>query len=449
MKFPHKSSQFLEQNISFKSWQQKVNHVKRLLQREPKVTWLLFEPDCFEFSILFFALIAAKKKIILPQNGQPDQLHQCMKMADGFIGTCDVPEIESYDWSVTIGENIDDESDELDLDLTTQLTLYTSGSSGTAKAIKKSFLQLITEVEQLESTFGQRLNKDGLNCIVMATVSHQHIYGLLFKLIWPLWTGRDIYLRSFEYPEHLVHQIKQYPDRKICLISSPAYYHRLVKDNVLVAIQSQLVQLFSSGGPLSAEAAMLLHSSLSQAPIEVLGSTETGGIAWRQRECMNDDSWQFFSGIDYAIDPNSQKLRILSPYVDPNNWILTDDRGELIGKHKFKLLGRADRIVKIEEKRCSLDEIQYRLNSHPWIAQAYVLLLTDNRTYLGAVIELSELGLTEFETTVKFKFDRKIKTYLKNFFEPLVVPRKYRYMAQLPFNSQGKLNKTQLEREFD
>ena len=49
----------------------------------------------------------------------------------------------------------------------------------------------------------------------------------------------------------------------------------------------------------------------------------------------------------------------------------------------------------------------------------------------------------------KFKFSQALKSHLKAFFEPLVIPRKFRYLSALPYNTQGKLEKMQLEKMFD
>jgi len=114
-------------------------------------------------------------------------------------------------------------------------------------------------------------------------------------------------------------------------------------------------------------------------------------------------------------------------------------------------LGRADRIVKIEEKRCSLDELGTRLTEHVWIEHAYVLVdeQVGKRRCLAAVAELSAEGKLAFAADKKFNFDRQLKTHLKQYFEAIVVPRKFRYLEQMPYNSQGKLNKKTLESLFD
>jgi len=464
MHFPKQSSTFIDQDVSYTTWQQQVNCLRDIFRQQPQQTWLLFCQDSYLFSLYFFALIAANKRIVLPPNGQPLQLQQCMEHADVFLGESaefDVskvsPTFSCFD-SSTLEELVANqvthsaEPEKLLLNPECKIIFFTSGSSGQAKAINKTFAQLVIEVEQLEKTFAQYLDtSDSSTALVMATVSHQHIYGLLFKLLWPLWAGRDLYLQSFAYPEHLVQKIKQMADRKVCLISSPAYYHRLLSDNVLTEVSEQLSVLFSSGGPLNAEAALSLQSSLDITPIEVFGSTETGGIAWRQRASIQDESWQVFSEIQCQAEAGTQRLSILSPYVDKQSWYQTDDRVELIDKQRFKLLGRADRIVKIEEKRCSLDELGSRLMEHAWIEHAYVLVdeQVGKRRCLAAVAELSSEGEMAFTQHKKFNFDRQLKAHLKQYFEAIVVPRKFRYLEQMPYNSQGKLNKKYLESLFD
>jgi len=466
MQFPEQYSNFIEQDISYLAWQQQVSYLRDIFHQQPQQTWLLFCQDSYQFSLYFFALIAANKRIVLPPNGQPLQLQQCMEHADIFLGELGesaeseeylLPTFPCFDKSVLkalLAEQATSfvSTEPLVLNPDCEIIFFTSGSSGHAKAINKTFEQLIIEVEQLEKTFAVYLdNNDGKSALVMATVSHQHIYGLLFKLLWPLWAGRDLYLQSFAYPEHLVQKIKQLANRDICLISSPAYYHRLLSDNVLTEVSEQLRVLFSSGGPLNAEAALSLQSSLNITPIEVFGSTETGGIAWRQRRSIQDEYWQVFSEIQCMAESETQCLSILSPYVDCQHWYQTDDRVELIDKQRFKLLGRADRIVKIEEKRCSLDELGSRLTEHVWIEHAYVLVYEQvgKRRCLATVAELSAEGKLAFAADKKFNFDRQLKAHLKLYFEAIVVPRKFRYLEQMPYNSQGKLDKKTLESLFD
>lgn len=444
MIFPKQTTHFIEQNITFSTWHQQVAQLTGQLLQSPQQTWLLYDNDSYQFSVSFFALIAAGKHLVLPQNGQPQQLNACMAHADIYIGSEALPNHQCF---VPQAEVLPVEG--LSLSAQTSIVFYTSGSSGQPKAINKTFGQLIIEIEQLETVFGDELA--GLS--IVSTVSHQHIYGLLFKMLWPIWAGRDVYLSPFEYPEHLSHQLALQPQRRVCLISSPAYYHRLIRDNVLSEHADNIGAMFSSGGPLDLKAALTLKIQLNQRVYEIFGSTETGGIGWRAREKETDEVWQAFGDIAIDVDSESSALSIKSPYMSESGWYQTDDRVQLVNNNQFKLLGRADRIVKIEEKRCSLDEIEGQLKQHPHIDEVRVLLVSDpqgdKRDCLGAVIVFSSLGAQAALDERKFITDRQFKHYLKAYFEPLVIPRKFRYLEQLPYNAQGKLNKQQLEQMFE
>lgn len=446
MKWPTNNSYFYGENHDFAMWQQQVIAHAEQFSAQSAQTWLLFDADSYQFSVLFFALLVADKSIVLPQNGQPEQLTQCLNHADEFTGDTRLAPAK-----VTFsGEIKSKHIADIEINEDTVIRFFTSGSSGKPKAIDKTFKQLIQEVDVLQAQFGETLK----DTVIVATVSHQHIYGLLFKLLWPLYSGRDVCLKSFEYPEHLLHFIelngKSADVQDFTLISSPAYYHRLVQDNVLIPVKEKLRSCFSSGGPLQSGAAQLLQEQLTHAPIEVLGSTETGGIAWRQQSLSS--IWQAFSPIKIKRD-DLQQLIISSPYVDGGQWYKTDDRVELLDSGHFNLLGRADRIVKIEEKRCSLDEITQRINEYQWVDECYILLLENTqqqkRSEIGAVLVLTEQGEIALAEQGKFKFSQALKNHLKAFFEPLVIPRKFRYLSVLPYNTQGKLEKTQLEKLFD
>ena len=446
MKWPINNNYFYCEQHNFTIWQKQVLAHAELFTAQPAHTWLLFDADSYQFSVLFFALLVAKKSIVLPQNGQPEQLLQCLEHADEFTGDSSLLPAK-----ISFSSNLINKSlDVLEIDECCVIRFFTSGSTGAPKAIDKTFMQLMQEVDVLQIEFGEKLK----DTIFVATVSHQHIYGLLFKLLWPLYVGLDLCLKSFEYPEHLLHFIKDSVKRgqqtDFTLISSPAYYHRLVQDNVLTPVKNKLRCCFSSGGPLQATAAQTLIEQLTKAPIEVLGSTETGGIAWRQQDYTS--TWQAFGPIKIKLD-GRQHLIISSPYVDDANWYQTDDRAQLLESGQFILLGRADRIVKIEEKRCSLDEISQRIIEHTWIDECYVLLLESEqqhkRNEIASVLVLSSGGIAAITELGKFKFSQALKSHLKTFFEPLVIPRKFRYLSALPYNSQGKLDKMQLEKLFD
>ena len=70
--------------------------------------------------------------------------------------------------------------------------LFTSGSTGAGRRVEKAVRHLEDEVAVLEQQFGAQLARDTR---FLATVAPQHLYGLLFRVLWPLAAGRP-FLRS-------------------------------------------------------------------------------------------------------------------------------------------------------------------------------------------------------------------------------------------------------------
>ncbi|KXI29328.1 AMP-binding protein [Paraglaciecola hydrolytica] len=430
---------FVDGHHSNKEW---VNlfagYRQQLLNMEQQV-WLLYEPDTFIFSALFYALLSTEKSILLPQNAQGEHLRQVKKMAHASIGCGSIePDIVStLDWPEA-------EADIIEISAKAEIIFLTSGSTGQAKMIGKYYEQLHIEVETLESTFADEIH----NSVFMSTISHQHIYGLLYKLLWPFTKNHAVVCQAFEYPEHIVAKIEQQNYIKVNLIASPAHLHRLKLDNILLAQKDAIHTIFSSGGPLDASCNIALQQQLTCQLIEVYGSTETGGIAWRKRASEQDEIWCTFVGMSVSYQPDSDLLLLQSPYVQQEEYA-ADDRIELLSTQQFRLLGRADDIVKVEEKRISLDEVRLRLKQHAFVSDAYVLIVGQQRKQLAAVIELSEEGLQRRHSLTPHQFNRQFQVYLSQWFEAVTLPKKFRYPLQLPYNAQGKINRLTMESYFD
>ncbi len=295
-----------------------------------------------------------------------------------------------------------------------ELLLFTSGSSGQPKAVRKRLQQLDAEVSVLEQTFAAHLP----HCSVIATVSHQHIYGLLFKILWPLAASRPFLSDLVEYPETLSYYTALFPN--LCLISSPAQLSRL-PDALEHERQLHTPSLiFSSGGPLSLEAAQGVKRCYGSLPIEVYGSTETGGIGYRRQQ-SSDTPWQAFAPMELSNDSDGALL-LRSPYLEDDGQYRCEDKVRLLGEGQFCLEGRLDRIVKIEEKRLSLVQMETLLNAHPWVTQSHLVLLENPRVQLGAAVELSTAGKAQLEAEGKLSINNALKAHLLSQFERVTLP---------------------------
>ena len=321
---------------------------------------------------------------------------------------------------------------QLDLDQC-QLSLCTSGSSGEPKRIDKSLRQMANEVQALEQRWGADL---GDACII-ASVAAQHIYGLLFRVLWPLCAGRSFVRKQLAFPEDMQRASREHA--AFAWIASPALLKRMA-DNLDWPALSSVRRVFSSGGALPEEAARTLFERLGQWPTEILGSSETGGIAWRQGQHL----WQPFADVQLSQSSDGA-LIIASSYLPKGHVEHTADAARIEADGRFELLGRLDRIVKLEEKRISLPMLEQALVSHDWVAEARLGVVHDKRASLGALLVLSASGLFALREQGRRALTHTLRQHLSQHCEAVALPRRWRLLRQLPLNSQGKLPQARVD----
>jgi 3-hydroxymyristoyl/3-hydroxydecanoyl-(acyl carrier protein) dehydratase len=256
-------------------------------------------------------------------------------------------------------------------------------------------------------------------------------------VLWPLCAGRPFVRRQLAFPEDLQRTSREHP--AFAWVASPALLKRM-GDNLDWPALSAVRRVFSSGGALPAEAAQRLHARLQQWPTEILGSSETGGIAWRH----GDDLWQPFADIVLSQDRDGALL-IASPYLPVDHVEHTADAVRIAADGRFELLGRLDRIVKLEEKRISLPMLEQALMAHDWVAEARLGVVQENRASLGALLVLSEQGLHALRNQGRRTLTQELRQHLSQHCETLALPRRWRLLRQLPLNAQGKLPQADVE----
>lgn len=211
-------------------------------------------------------------------------------------------------------------------------------------------------------------------------------------------------------------------------------------DNLDWPALSSVRRVFSSGGALPAEAAQSLEQRLGQWSTEIFGSSETGGIAWRQ----GGDLWQPFADVELSQDSDGALL-VASPYLPAGHVEHTADAVRIAADGRFELLGRLDRIVKLEEKRISLPMLEQALTAHEWVSEARLGVVQENRASLGALLVLSEAGLLALRNLGRRAVTQSLRQHLSGHCETLALPRRWRWLRQLPLNAQGKLPQAEVE----
>lgn len=409
--------------ITWQAFHSRTCALAAALHNREEMRWSLVCNDGFEFAIGLFALAQAGKSIVLPQNPQ-QKVDNCATLLSDTVA-----------YSPTLRTNENHPIDNIALPRNFEqatLSLYTSGSSGKQKCISKTWQQINEEIRTLEATFGQALIEAPTGTAILGTVPHYHIYGLLFRILWPLVSARPFISQPCLLADEIISIISQLPH--VALISSPAHLKRLPSVSWPDAIRKKLAIVFSSGSPLGMETANDLQHTCGQTPIEIYGSTETGGIAWRQQ--VKNDTWQALPGVSIHIE--ADKLAVRSMWTENQAWTDTGDCAQAIGKDNFLLKGRSDGVVKIEDKRLSLLALETLLLEHPFIESAKLLVLTQARQTIAAACVLNNEGKDLLQQRGKRELQGIFRDHLAQRYELITLPRRWRFVNILPTNEMGK-----------
>ena len=307
--------------------------------------------------------------------------------------------------------------------------LYTSGSTDSPKAVLKTVGEMEAEAQVLAQLLGTEL----AGTTLLTTVFPYHMYGLTFSVFLPWSTGTVLYLPQIHYTEELA----ALPAGRYVLISSPAFLKRL--DFKLKA--PALSAIVSAGGPLAAEIRLQLKTWSGVSATEIYGSTEAGVMAHRQ-DVSDEAPFTLFSDVTCEVSPERTILH--SGHVATR--LTLDDRIELVGLRHIKLLGRSDRIVKIEEKRVSLNAIETALQQLPGISGAAACVVKrDGRDLIGAALVADQVTAPE---PISGKEYLALRRQLTTLLEPHALPRILVKVPALPENAMGKRDSRALSELF-
>jgi 3-hydroxymyristoyl/3-hydroxydecanoyl-(acyl carrier protein) dehydratase len=404
-------------------FQSAIAYLTRHFKQQPFHRYALFTVEAYPFAVHLLALLQASKEVWIPGNNLPGtaemlQQSDCLLAGDWAAHK---PFADYQDTKKAITDAL------LPLDTTaSRLVMFTSGSTGEPKPVVKCLEQFEKEIAVLEGLWGQQLGA----AEILATVSHQHIYGLLFRILWPLAAGRCFHSESCLNPELLAESAK---NRAACWIASPAHLKRLDHESPWLELAG-LSAIFSSGGALPEAARQQISQHSGQQVVEIYGSTETGGIAWKTQ----GESWSLFPGL--ALLPEGKRWRLSSPYLVDNGNILLEDEISFPDDGRFQLHGRTDRIVKIEEKRLALTELERRLSDSPWIEEAYGVKISQVRDTVCVALALTEQGWQALSDLGRSCFIGQVKKSLEPWFETVFLPRKWLFVNSLPLTPQGKID---------
>ena len=312
-----------------------------------------------------------------------------------------------------------------------RLRLKTSGSSGEAKVIEKTFAQMQAEAAALS----RRLPAAWRGLTAHGSVSPQHLYGLSFRVFAALSCGWVLGRRQCVYPEDLIAA-----SRAPCIwIASPALLNRLGEARDWPRLRQNLRGIVSAGGMLPESTAEMLHGKLDFFPHDVYGSTETGAVALRE----GGGAWTLLPAVSADISGGGT-LALEAPWTAGRQQ--TADAAELSGS-SLKLLGRQDRIIKFEDKRVSLNQIEHDLLEHPWTDDAHCGRHPQHGR-IAAWVALNAEGIAAWREQGRPAVIDALRRHLAQTQDTAALPRYWRFAAALPRNPQAKIGEQDFQAAF-
>ncbi|QWD23770.1 AMP-binding protein [Polynucleobacter paneuropaeus] len=419
-----------DDGITFFDLKNDVSRARVAIRAVSSKELALFHSDAYIFLVWLLAAWQEKRKVLVPVD---KSITLSPKFSTWFkIGEFDFPDLTG--WAAN-GQLINEVFSEVDSNFVA-LGVFTSGSTGEPVRIDKTIRQLENEVEAIESTFGENIAKA---VVFYRSVSHQHFFGMPFGVYWAVSRGSllsRLVIKGGHEWDALKPQV---------LITSPSFLKSIAETasqhkNIGPGIQS----IFSAGGILDDSIFSTIKEIAKTRVIDIYGSSETGHIAWRSSPNM---SWQAQAGVEFK-KPIGDVLEIKSKFCPSDAWFTTSDLARQNGD-SFEILGRADRIIKIESTRVSLSQLMASINESAFVDDCLITDLDNGRrSQLGAVLKLSPLGLDALEKGGRLRLVNGIKESLRSRVNSIAIPRRWRFVAEFPRNNLDKVTKADLDSLF-
>ena len=432
---------------AYKTWKDFLTDTAKMrafFQSHDTHDYILHCEDYWYFLCTFVALLQCRKAVYITQTISENFMAEVKKPGVSFITDQKVP---LDDTSFFIPDLIEKAAEpaqeeirttpEIDAE-NTELYLYTSGSTGKPKTVRHTMKEIETDNSVVISIWGEEYFKRKQ----ITTVSQHHVYGFYWCICLPFTMGLPFRRKRIEFPS----EFEKLTDTSYVLVSTPAFLKRSVE--VIDKLDMKDIFISVSGGAVSEELAVQTEKLFGFCPMEGYGSTETSGIAYRQQS-RDGLVWTPYDCVKLWVGEDGC-LNVKSPFIKDPAGVATADLVELYDDGRFLLKGRADSIVKIEEKRISMTEVENRLLESGLVKEVKVVAMSnDVRQYLAAAMVLNDKGKEKFAGSEKFEINRFFHDFLMKYFENVVIPKKWRFVEKLPSDVQGKIHKLEVMALFE
>lgn len=301
-----------------------------------------------------------------------------------------------------------------------RMTFRTSGSSGQPKPCTHTLADLQQETRFLASLFTGD-HHEPLHRVLAAVPAH-HIYGFLFTVLLPAELG---HLPVQDVRRVTVNNLPRRLAAGDLLVSHPLHWALLARH--ASALPAGVVGTTSTA-PCPDETAQALASRGLQRLVQVYGSSETAGIAWRDSPAAPYALMAHWMRPDGSAD----ELVRQSDHTPPRTFALQDAL-KWHSPRQFIVTGRLDQAVQVGGINVFPSRVREVLLQHPDIAEAAVRpMVVNDSTRLKAYVVPKPNADTSDLT-------QRLDSWLATRLSAVERPRAFALGTELPRNAQGKL----------
>lgn len=287
-----------------------------------------------------------------------------------------------------------------------RLTFRTSGSTGAPKEVTHSAADLRAEVEALGALLGRTQR-------VLALAPPHHIYGFLFTVALPGLYGLPVLDLRLGSPS----RARALAEAGDLVVATPFLWEQMLR---LGGPPRGEVTGASASAPMPAELWRRLEAGGLARLVEVYGSTETGGVGWRDGP---DQFFQLLPGWSLDVDG---VLRRGEARFEPPDFLEPGEVG------RFRPAGRRDAAVQVGGVNVFPERVRAVLLEQPGVADCAVRL-----DGAGASARLKALVVLSPGQAEQGAVER-LEGFARERLSPPERPARYRLASALPRSEIGK-----------
>ena len=400
-----------------------LSDVARLAESLPdRPTVLNLATSRYEFLVGFAAAILRRQLTLLPQSRAPQVLRRIAGDYPDSYGLTDrndtIEGIESVSIQPRGGQaSWPGEIPPVPLNQVVAIA-FTSGSTGQPTPNKKTWGALTA----VAYATGARLGiKGGKRAAVVATVPHQHMFGLEASVMLPVMHGLVMHAGRPLFPADIRNALADVTGQRI-LVTTPLHLRVCVTEGVRLP---PVALILSATAPLYRHLAQEAEDYFQTEVHEIFGFAEAGSVA--ERRTIDGDCWRPLEGL--RLVQNQTSWMVHADYLPAP--VRVPDRITVDAQGMFVVHGRDTDQVNVAGHRVSLSHLNQKLLEIDGV-QDGIFFMPEERSD-DPVTRLMAFVVAPGKTS------EEIQRALRRHIDPVFAPRPLVCVPSLPRNATGKL----------